>query len=56
MKSHSQVITSVSFSPDGTRIVTGGWDTFVIISSDSTIIVSGSEDNLAIIWDAKTGN
>ena len=26
LKGHSDKITSVNFSPDGTRIVTGSWD------------------------------
>jgi WD40 repeat protein len=58
---HTEIVTSVPFSPDGTRIVTGSRDKTIWVwdhgCSDETAncIVIGSWDNTVWLWDAATG-
>jgi WD40 repeat protein len=40
LKGHSDAVTSVSFSPDGKRIVSGGWDQTVKIWDISSLATS----------------
>ena len=42
MKGHSSVITSVCFSPDNTKIVTGSWDTKIMIWDSKSIAKLGA--------------
>ncbi|KAG6332621.1 hypothetical protein ID866_6466 [Astraeus odoratus] len=62
-KGHTAGVTSVAFSPDGTRIVSGSydstvrvWDTNRVAFSPNGIrIVSGSDDTTIRVWDADRG-
>ena len=60
MEGHSSTVFSASFSPNGTKVVSGSDDQTVriIVSSasfspDGTKVVSGSDDRTVRIWDMK---
>ena len=49
---HTQMVTSVAFSPDGRTLVTGYTEaiTDIAFSPDGEVLASGSEDETAQLW------
>jgi len=52
---HDGPVVSLAFSPDGTRLATGSYDTLARIWDLGTHLATGSYDTLARIFDAGTG-
>ena len=58
LEGHSAPVTAVTFSPDGTRVLTGSWDRTARLWDAATgkavATLTGSGDNMRQPWDAAT--